>query len=134
MSNKKEKKDYPGQVFFSDDEIVLFDKKDIVKINVTNTDKRPIQVGSHFHFFEVNKALSFDRKLAYGKRLAIPSGTAIRFEPQKTVDVSLVDFSGKRIILGFNSLVSGKLDDEINKDLAFKRAKKKGFKEVSLWV
>ncbi|MEJ5283799.1 MAG: urease subunit beta [Brevinematia bacterium] len=132
MSNKKEKKDYPGQVFFSDDEIVLFDKKDIVKINVTNTDKRPIQVGSHFHFFEVNKALSFDRKLAYGKRLAIPSGTAIRFEPQKTVDVSLVDFSGKRIILGFNSLVSGKLDDEINKDLAFKRAKKKGFKEVSL--
>ncbi|MCX7821053.1 MAG: urease subunit beta [Brevinematales bacterium] len=123
---------YPGQVFSSNKEIELFDEKSITKITVTNTDDRPIQVGSHFHFFEANRALSFDRKSAYGKRLAIPSGTAVRFEPHKTIEVDLIDFAGKRVVMGFNSLVNGELDNEKKRAAAFEKAKKEGFKEVNL--
>ena len=78
-----------------------------IKLTVKNTGDRPIQVGSHFHFFEVNRALDFDRAQAFGKRLDIPSSTAIRFEPGDQKEVQLVDFGGKKAVYGFNDLVDG---------------------------
>jgi urease subunit beta len=78
-----------------------------VKITVRNTGDRPIQIGSHFHFFEVNRALAFDRAKAFGHRLDIPAGTAVRFEPGDEKDVTLVPFGGKRRVHGFNNLVDG---------------------------
>lgn len=130
MSNKW----YPGQIFVEKGEIELFTNKPITEITVTNTDERTIQVGSHFHFFEANKALSFNRKEAYGKRLAILSGTAIRFEKNKPVEVTLIDLEGERTCIGFNNLVMGKLDDPKIKENALTKAKNEGFKGVSLWV
>lgn len=82
------------------------------QIQVKHSGDRPIQVGSHFHFFEVNRALVFDRHAAYGKRLNIPAGTAARFEPGDVKMVDLVDLSGSRIVFGHNGLVNGSLDDE----------------------
>lgn len=78
-----------------------------LKLTVRNTGDRPVQVGSHFHFFEVNRALDFDRELAFGHRLDIAAGTAVRFEPGDQKEVALVPFGGKRRIHGFNSLVDG---------------------------
>ena len=78
---------------------------------VANTGDRPIQVGSHYHFFEVNAALAFDRAIAYGMRLNIPAGTAVRFEPGEAKTVALVAFGGRRIMLGHRGLVAGALDD-----------------------
>ncbi len=83
-----------------------------------------MQVGSHYHFFETNAALDFDRVQAYGKRLNIPSGTSVRFEPGSSKEISLVDFGGKRYISGFNGLVEGFLDDEITKTDAMKSLEK----------
>lgn len=77
------------------------------KLAVRNTGDRPIQVGSHFHFFEVNRALEFDRELTFGQRLDIPAGTAVRFEPGDQREVTLVPFGGKRRVHGFNNLVDG---------------------------
>lgn len=81
-------------------------------LKVRNTGDRPIQIGSHFHFFEVNAALEFDREKAFGKRLAIPATTALRFEPGDEKEVTLVPFQGKQRVLGFNSLVDGWVGDE----------------------
>lgn len=81
--------------------------KPITIVKVRNTGDRPIQIGSHFHFFEVNAALEFDRQLAYGKRLNIASTTAIRFEPGDEIEVSLIPFGGKQNIYGFNNLIDG---------------------------
>jgi urease subunit beta len=78
-----------------------------VTVTVRNTGDRPIQVGSHFHFFEVNRALDFDREVAFGRRLDIPAGTAIRFEPGDERDVTLVPYGGKQRVHGFNNLVDG---------------------------
>ncbi|RAV32022.1 urease subunit beta [Corynebacterium heidelbergense] len=85
--------------------------KRTLTLTVANTGDRAIQVGSHYHFFEANPALSFDREKAYGMRLAIPSGLAVRFEPGDEKDVELVDFGGQRIMHGFAGLVEGPLDD-----------------------
>ena len=82
-----------------------------VRLLVRHTGDRPIQVGSHFHFFEVNRALVFDRQASYGMRLNIPAGTAIRFEPGEEKEVDLVMLSGARIVRGHNGLVDGSLDD-----------------------
>ncbi|WCM36360.1 urease subunit beta [Sulfolobus islandicus] len=103
---------------------IKIDKEEI-EFEVTNTGDRPIQVGSHYHFFEVNKALKFDREKAFGMRLAIPSGTAIRFEPGQTRTVKLTKIGGGRRVEGLNGLTEGSLDR--NKDEALKRAKEKGF-------
>ena len=100
----------PGEVFTEDGEIELNFGKNVITITVSNSGDRPVQVGSHYHFFETNKALIFDRELTHGMRLNIPAGTAIRFEPGDTTEVKLVSYSGKRKVFGFNALINGSLD------------------------
>jgi urease beta subunit len=99
----------------------------ISRVLVKNAGDRPIQVGSHYHFFETNSSLSFDRESAYGMRLNIASGTAVRFEPGEEKEVELTDFGGRRIIHGFNSLVAGVLDDAKLRAENLDRARKAGF-------
>ncbi|EMO7837504.1 urease subunit beta [Morganella morganii] len=106
MSNTKQPTPLGG-VIFADTPIEFNTGKPETKIKVRNTGDRPIQVGSHFHFFEVNHALEFDREAAYGKRLNISSTTAIRFEPGDETEVSLIPYGGKQTIYGFNNLVDG---------------------------
>jgi urease subunit beta len=100
----------PGEYLLSKEAIEANAGRQSVALLVKNTGDRPVQVGSHFHFFEVNNALHFDRKQAYGKRLNIPAGTASRFEPGEEKEVALVDFAGARIIHGHNGRVNGALD------------------------
>ncbi|MCT7591216.1 urease subunit gamma [Aliarcobacter butzleri] len=102
----------PGEYLVDEGEIELNASKDIITIEVENRGDRPIQVGSHYHFFEVNKELSFERVKAYGKRIDIPAGTSVRFEPGSKKSVNLIDFAGRRYMSGFNGLVEGFLDDE----------------------
>jgi urease subunit beta len=99
----------PGELFIQDGEIELNAGRKSVTVSVTNSGDRPIQVGSHYHFFETNPALRFDRKKARGMRLDIAAGTAVRFEPGQTRDVTLVALAGKRTIYGFRQDVMGKL-------------------------
>jgi urease subunit beta len=99
----------------------------IVKVLVRNTGDRPVQVGSHFHFFETNASLSFDRAAAYGMRLNIASGTAVRFEPGEEKEVQLTEFGGRRIIHGLNGLVGGSLDEARRRKESIERARKAGF-------
>jgi urease subunit beta len=99
----------PGETFIKDGEIELNAGRKTVTLSVTNTGDRPIQVGSHYHFFETNLALRFDRKQARGMRLNIAAGTAVRFEPGQTREVTLVALAGKRTIYGFRQDVMGKL-------------------------
>ena len=117
----------PGQIFFAEDEIELNAGREKKEIEVANTGDRPIQVGSHFHFFEVNKALSFDRPAAYGFRLDIPSGTAVRFEPGDTKEVTLVALGGNRRVIGLNNLTNGALDNAATKDAAIATSQKSGY-------
>jgi len=100
----------PGQIITEPGEIELNLGKDVISVTVSNSGDRPVQVGSHYHFFEANKALVFDREKTLGMRLDIPAGTAIRFEPGDTTDVKLVPYVGFRNVYGFNSLVNGSLD------------------------
>ena len=100
----------PGEIISEQGEIELNLGKDVKTITVSNSGDRPVQVGSHYHFFEANKALIFDREIALGMRLNIPAGTAIRFEPGDTSEVKLVSYSGLRKAFGFNSLINGSLD------------------------
>jgi len=97
------------------------------RVLVGNTGDRPIQVGSHYHFFETNASLSFDRGAAFGQRLNIPSGTAVRFEPGEQKEVELTSIGGRRIIYGFNHLVRGKLDEAGAQTKSVGRARKAGF-------
>jgi urease subunit beta len=99
----------PGEMFIKDGEIELNSGRETVTITVSNTGDRPIQVGSHYHFFETNPALEFDRAKARGKRLNIAAGTAVRFEPGQTREVSLVALAGQRTVYGFRQAVMGKL-------------------------
>lgn len=99
----------PGESIIETGEIELNAGRPTKTIKVTNAGDRPVQIGSHFHFFEVNSALSFERQEAYGMRLNIMSGTAVRFEPGQERTVELVDFAGDRIIYGFNQKVMGTL-------------------------
>ena len=100
---------HPGEIITKDGEIELNAGRPTVSVEVANTGDRPVQVGSHYHFFETNPALKFDRARARGFRLDIPAGTAVRFEPGQTRTVQLVAFAGDRTVYGFNALVSGKL-------------------------
>ena len=100
----------PGEVIPEKGEIVLNPGKDVKTLTVSNSGDRPVQVGSHYHFFEANKALVFDREETLGMRLDIPAGTAIRFEPGDTTDVRLVPYVGLKNVYGFNSLVNGPLN------------------------
>jgi urease subunit beta len=99
----------PGELFIKAGEIELNAGRRTLTLSVTNTGDRPIQVGSHYHFFETNPALKFDRKKARGMRLDIPAGTAVRFEPGQTREVALVALAGKRTVYGFRQDVMGKL-------------------------
>jgi urease subunit beta len=99
----------PGEIFAADGEIVLNEDSKAISLKVANTGDRPIQVGSHYHFAETNAALAFDRKAALGYRLDIPAGTAVRFEPGQSRDVSLVPYRGARLVYGFNQAVMGSL-------------------------
>jgi urease subunit beta len=99
----------PGECFIKGGEIVLNAGRKTVTLTVANTGDRPIQVGSHYHFFETNPALKFDRAKARGMRLDIPAGTAVRFEPGQTREVTLVALAGKRVVYGFRQRVTGKL-------------------------
>ena len=101
----------PGEIFPASGTITLNAGRDTTTLIVANSGDRPIQVGSHHHFFEVNAALKFDRAQAWGRRLDIPSGSAIRFEPGQSREVRLVPYGGRRIVYGFNGLVSGPLGD-----------------------
>lgn len=99
----------PGELFVDEGEIELNAGRPTVTLTVSNTGDRPIQVGSHFHFYEVNRALTFDREQARGMRLDIPAGTAVRFEPGDEKDVTLVALAGSREVYGLNGLVDGPL-------------------------
>jgi urease subunit beta len=99
----------PGEIITKDGDITLNAGRKTVTIAVTNTGDRPVQVGSHYHFFETNPALAFERKKARGMRLNIAAGTAVRFEPGQTRDVTLVAYAGKRAVYGFRQQVMGKL-------------------------
>src|SRR5258708_39346739 len=101
----------PGEFLIADGEITLNAGRETRVLDVANVGDRPIQVGSHFHFFEVNRALRFERARAYGFRLDIPAGTSVRFEPGEERSVQLVALGGRRIVRGLNGLVNGPLDD-----------------------
>jgi urease subunit beta len=100
----------PGEYLIQDGEITLNANRKAITLTVANTGDRPIQVGSHYHFFETNTALAFDRDETRGYRLDIPAGTAVRFEPGQTRDIQLVPIAGARVIYGFNGLVMGPLE------------------------
>ncbi len=97
-----------GEIISCNESIVLNEGRKTIKLTVQNSGDRPVQVGSHFHFFEVNKCLSFDRQSAFGYRLDIPSGMSVRFEPGEEKTVQLCSFGGKSEIYGLNNLTSGK--------------------------
>ena len=100
----------PGEFVVSEGEIELNAGRPTVQLRVANTGDRPIQIGSHFHFYEVNAALNFDREQARGMRLDIPAGTAVRFEPGDEKEVTLVPLVGSRQVYGFNAKINGQLD------------------------
>src|SRR5438445_44527 len=117
----------PGEYLFDDGDIELNAGRPAATLQVNNTGDRPVQVGSHFHFFEVNRALVFNREAAYGMRLDVPAGTAIRFEPGDTKTVMLVSLSGQRRAYGGSALVMGLLDDPAVRQESIDRLKKAGF-------
>lgn len=117
----------PGQPLPKDGEIRLNEGRETRPLVVANTGDRPIQVGSHFHFFEVNRALRFDRETAYGMRLDIPAGSSVRFEPGDERSVDLVAIGGRRVIRGLNGLTEGELDDPGVREAALGRARELGF-------
>ncbi|MBA3442211.1 MAG: urease subunit beta [Pyrinomonadaceae bacterium] len=114
---------HPGEYFLNDaaGEIQANVDRRTTSVVIQNIGDRPIQVGSHFHFFEVNRALRFDRAAAYGMHLNIPAGTAVRFEPGEEKEVTLVEFAGTRTMLGHNGLVGGALDDPAIKSAALQK-------------
>lgn len=117
----------PGEILFATGEIEAFKGRPTQDVTVKNTADRPIQVGSHCHFFEVNRGLLFDREQAFGYRLCIPAGTAARFEPGEEKRVTLVALGGARTVQGINGLTDGVLDDAQAKARALARAAEQGF-------
>jgi urease subunit beta len=118
----------PGEYRLLPEAITVNAGRASLRLSVVNTGDRPVQVGSHFHFFEVNRQLDFDRALAYGRRLDIPAGTAVRFEPGEAKDVDLVSYAGKHFVVGFNGLVDGGTAHDKGRDEALARAAYHHFK------
>jgi len=116
----------PGEYKLGEGDVIANEGRREMELEVANSGDRPIQVGSHFHFFEVNRALRFDRAAAFGMRLNIPAGTAVRFEPGDTKKIALVEIGGARRIHGLNGLTNGHADQSI-KPGALKRAAEQGF-------
>ncbi len=127
---KKERKGSirPGEIIPAEGEIEINAGRPTAMVTVTNTGDRPVQVGSHYHFFEVNKYLDFDRAAAFGMRLDIPAGTAVRFAPGETREVTLVEFGGSGEMIGLNDLTRGSRRSESVKQEALARARARGFK------
>jgi len=119
----------PGEYFLdqSAGPILANAGRNTLRLLVKNTGDRPVQVGSHYHFFEANRALSFDRSAAFGMRLNIPAGTAVRFEPGEEKDIELTEFGGARVIHGGNGLVGGAIADSSLQKRSIERARKDGF-------
>ena len=99
----------PGEIKIAKDELIINADKEAILVEVSNTGDRPIQVGSHYHFYETNEFLEFDREGSYGKRLNIPSGTAVRFEPGQSKDIELIAIKGLKKVFGFNKKIMGDL-------------------------
>ena len=116
----------PGEYFISDRPVIANAGRKTARVKVSNTGNRPIQIGSHTHFFEVNKALLFPRAKAYGMHLNIPAGTSLRFEPGDIREIDLVEYGGKKIVYGFSGLVNGRL--AAKKAQALEKARARGFK------
>ena len=112
----------PGEYITAKGMIKINAGRKTTTVTVVNTGDRPVQVGSHFHFFEINKKMNFDRGKAFGMRLDIPAGTAVRFEPGEELDVKLVTFGGKKKITGFNNLTNGSTTSATNKSAAFRKS------------
>jgi urease subunit gamma/beta len=118
----------PGEFIVVDEEIEINAGRREIALKVLNTGDRPIQVGSHYHFFETNPALEFDRGAAFGMRLAIPAGTAVRFEPGENKEVTLCEFGGTGELGGLNGLTEGSRHDSAVKEQALRRARERGFR------
>ena len=127
MQNNREASWAPGQLWADSNSNPVLTERRHLQIQVSNTGDRPIQIGSHFHFFEVNRALNFDRTAAYGMRLAIRAGTAVRFEPGQTQSIDLVELGGDRVVYGLGGLCGGRLDDEKVRQSAFDQARSRGY-------
>jgi urease subunit beta len=126
----------PGEIFLDESQgpIVANEGRKTHRLLVRNTGDRPIQVGSHYHFFETNRALAFNREAAYGQRLNIPAGTAVRFEPGEEKEVELTDYAGKKSIHGFNNLLdhdpTGDLTNPETQATAITRARQENFQST----
>ena len=120
----------PGEYILAGENIECNIGRPTIKIAVVNTGDRPVQVGSHFHFFEVNKQMQFDREKAFGMRLNIAAGTAVRFEPGEEKNVELVSFGGNKNIVGFSNLTNGNINER-NKATAIKNASDQNFKNTA---
>mgnify|MGYP006216778877 FL=1 len=118
----------PGELDCEEGEVEINAGRRSVTIKVVNTGDRPVQIGSHYHFFETNKALEFNRASAFGLRLDIPAGTAVRFEPGEAKEVVLTEFGGTQELYGLNNLTNGQVSSQDIKDQAMKRARARGFK------
>ena len=117
----------PGEILPAEGGVVLNAGRPVQSVTVLNTGDRPIQVGSHYHFFEANRALRFPRATIFGLRLDIPAGTAVRFEPGEEKVVQLVPFGGQRMVLGLNGLTEGNTEDATVRQRALRRASEQGF-------
>ena len=116
----------PGEIISGEGSVTINPGSDPITISVTNTSDHAVQITSHYHFFEANKRLLFDRGASYGKRLDVPSGSAVRWQPGETRTVTLIDIAGRRRIFGFQGLVNGRLTDE-QLGQALHRARDRGF-------
>ena len=117
-----------GEIIAAEGDIEINAGRPRVAVKAINTGDRPIQIGSHYHFFEANRALDFDRAASFGMHLDIPAGTAVRFEPGESKQVMLVEFGGAGELYGLNNLTQGSIHAEGNKDAALRRARERGFK------
>jgi urease subunit gamma/beta len=118
----------PGELIVPDEEVEINAGRREITLKVLNTGDRPVQVGSHYHFFETNPALDFDRSAAFGMRLAVPAGTAVRFEPGDTKEVTLCEFGGTGELGGLNGLTDGSRHQPAVKEQALRRARERGFR------
>lgn len=122
----------PGEYFLKAGDIIANAGRKTIIIRVVNTGDRPVQIGSHCHFFEVNKMMSFPREAAFGMRLNIPSGNAVRFEPGEEKEVELVELGGSQRVIGINNLVNGAINDPAVKAAALAKARSLNFKSTDL--
>lgn len=120
----------PGEYILKNEKITCNADQEGITLKVTNTGDRPIQVGSHFHFFEINKEIAFDREKAFGKRMDILAGTAKRFEPGESTEVRLINFGGLRKLYGASNLTQGDTTSKENLEKAMKKVKSENFKNV----